>query len=613
MTSSTLSRLWPASTGRLASRLGKVPLWTAALFVLGLVVVFSPNLIWVSGIHGDYETIYFKSAGQGMIDQLLAIGRPVAAIFNDLTILPMQSVSSIRWIRMFSLLTACVLGMQMLTICIAVLRTRKVDALAICLVTVLVPPLIYSILQPAAWAPHLVTLLFALAAYLVLSQSNLQLLSFVALVRERQWHALPRQAWAYACSRPVWAGALIYLLALYDYPPNAMILVLFPVVAVLFSQTPRIYRLLIAARDIAFVGLALVLYGVSAKLIYFPLVSPFVYWNSEAWRQAQLAANARTAANYEYKINTDIGAILERVGNLMKLAGDVWFLPQTRIYLIALVLILLAMGAVFLLAMLRPGERGEDGTPERTFRVWLLHAVAAGLVPAICFVAAAAPVVVAGGGFITYRTIPAPIAIAAVVVLWSAGSLVATGWRLVGGSRRAASLARSAAMLLTVAAALAANFYANYATMTLARNELAYFKQIVREASREKSRAIILVDPRPSTLPEENPQIFDQHGRSVPPYELGCLSGYCQQTGAIVRVAAAELGLPQDAFDVFIVRDDQPVPGISCALLASDTPTDKAGASEKVRWYVNFYRNLRPFTCKTYSLAWHDLALNPAP
>src|SRR5262249_31321438 len=116
MTSSSLVRLWPVPEGRLSAQLGKVPGWALMVFVFSIVVAFSPNLIWVSGIHGDYETIYFGSSGQGMIDQLLAIGRPVAAIFNDLTILPMQSVSAIRWIRIFSILTAAVLGLQMLVI-----------------------------------------------------------------------------------------------------------------------------------------------------------------------------------------------------------------------------------------------------------------------------------------------------------------------------------------------------------------------------------------------------------------------------------------------------------------------------------------------------------------
>ena len=580
------------------SRLGQVPTWVFGLFVAAIAIAFWPNIVQVGGIHGDYETLYFKSSGMGMVDQYLAIGRPVAAVIANLTMWPLQSLADFRWVRLFSVLTACLLGLQMLAICIVVLRTRKTDAITIAIAAFFVPPFIYSILQPAAWAPHLVTMVIAQSAYLVLSRSNFQAVPFAILIGRREWRAVARHCLDYAGSRPVWLGFLIFQLALYDYPPNAMILVLFPVIAVLFSPTPWAYRMLIAVRDLCFVGAALVVYSVSAKLIYYPLVRPFVYWNSEAWRLANVGkADVNTAANYDYKFNIDVGEMLARLGRLAKVAGDIWFLPQSQFYVVtgAVVLLAIAVGAF---AVLRSRQ--------------MLKSVTVLLVPVVCFLAAAVPVLVAGGGFITYRTIPAPIAITAIVFVFAVGSLARSLWRLVGDPHRAAARIGDAAMALAICAALAANLYANYVTMRLTTNELAYFKDIVRTAAANRSRAIIFIDPRPITLPEENPQIYDQHGRPVPPFELGCLSGYCEQSGAIVRIAAEEVGLPRESFNVLVIRNGKPVSGVTCDTLMAPDPVYPPQASERTIWFVNFYRSQKPFTCVPYSLAdWHDLGTAP--
>src|ERR1700682_5030509 len=210
MTEATMSRGPELVDDRQRSRLVKVPRWAFLLFVLAVGIAFWPNLVQVSGIHGDYETLYFKSSGMGMVDQYFAIGRPVAAVIANLTMWPLHSLADFRWVRLFSVLTACLLGLQMLAICIVVLRTRKVDAVAIAVATFFVPPFIYSILQPAAWAPHLVTMLIAKGAYLVLSPPTFQAVPFVILLRQREWRALARQCLDYAASKPVWVGFLTF-------------------------------------------------------------------------------------------------------------------------------------------------------------------------------------------------------------------------------------------------------------------------------------------------------------------------------------------------------------------------------------------------------------------
>jgi hypothetical protein len=152
------------------------------------------------------------------------------------------------------------------------------------------------------------------------------------------------------------------------------------------------------------------------------------------------------------------------------------------------------------------------------------------------------------------------------------------------------------------------NFYANYLTMRLSRNELAYFKGIARQAIDNGSKAIVLIDPRPFSLPEDIVVAYDQTGRAVPPYELGCLSGVCLQSGAILHVAAAELGHRMDVFDVHPIRHDEPTPGITCERLTAATPSYR-GLSERTISLVRFLRSQAPITCVTYSLAWRNLEL----
>lgn len=163
-------------------------------------------------------------------------------------------------------------------------------------------------------------------------------------------------------------------------------------------------------------------------------------------------------------------------------------------------------------------------------------------------------------------------------------------------------------MALALVAALAGSFYANYATMKLARNEFAYFSGIVAQAIEIKSKTIFFLDPRPLTLPEDNPVLYERRGSAIPPYELGCLSAYCLQSGAIMHVAAAELGRPAGEFSILVPRGDYPVPGLSCSMLMLPDPTYPPNASAQVVATINYYRTFPgPITCATYDPAWHDL------
>src|ERR1051325_9816028 len=96
------------------------PLFAVLAFSLAVAFAFSPNLLSIYGIHNDYEMLSSKRLAffHPEAGELFAIARPVAALLTNLTMLPVESLSDYRWTRLFSLLTMCVLGAQLMSICI---------------------------------------------------------------------------------------------------------------------------------------------------------------------------------------------------------------------------------------------------------------------------------------------------------------------------------------------------------------------------------------------------------------------------------------------------------------------------------------------------------------
>jgi hypothetical protein len=88
---------------------------------------------------------------------------------------------------------------------------------------------------------------------------------------------------------------------------------------------------------------------------------------------------------------------------------------------------------------------------------------------------------------------------------------------------------------------------------------------------------------------------------------LGCFSGPCLQTGAIVKVMAQRFGLPADKFKVYTLQGDDIRPGVTCQALQSSTFVSPAGLSESVTSLLIYLRTL-PLECVTYSLDWLDLS-----
>ncbi len=595
----------------------RIPIWPILVFAGVIAAAYSPNVLQVFSLLDDYDMLSLKSLRfffHNESEHLFSVARPLAGLFSNLPLLPVQSAADFRWVRILAILTVCVTGAQMIANCIVRLNTSKLDAIAVTIATFLVPSFIYAILSASAWAPHLVTSFIVVGAYTLLGRSNAQAMPFLVLARRRDYRAFWHQVFVYSCSRPVWSACLIYQLAFYDYPPYTTIMVVFPVIGILFSRAPLPHRLLIALRDMCFVGVGFFLYFLSTALIYLPFVRLFTLKGTGDLSVYENEIVAAGYANHQFKYNLDFGTVVTRLGDMMSLSGDLWFLPQLNVHVL--------VGVVFLFALFLANGMGlfarRDVPPSAVDdslglgRLRLVSRPPEGVVTlfvlACCFVLAAAPVLASAGGFIVYRTSVSPIAVASISFIFAARGIASTIWQVAGNPFSAAATVGAAATVLTAGAAFAACFDANYAIMKLGRNEFAYFTEITRQAIDHKSKTIVLVDPRPPIVGMG--RVYDEQGRPVPSFELSCFSSYCTQTGSIVRVAGVQFGLPLDSFQFVLPRGDSPVPGLTCDMLTAPTAFYPPNASARSIAIINEYRTLTPLTCSTVSMAWHDLGVD---
>jgi len=468
--------------------------WPAVMVVcMAIAIAFSPNVIEVYGVHNDYEMLHFKSHSffHNEAETLFGIARPVAALLTNLTVLPVQSLADYRWTRIFSILTMCLMGCQLVALCIYRLRTSAIDAVAVALVTLLGPPFIYSVLNASAWSPHLLSVLLVLVAYAVLGGANVLLASFGEAFERRDLRLLQRQVWQYCRLEPVWIACIVYQLALFDHPPNAMMLALFPVVAALFSRAPVAYRALLAARDFAFIGGNIVLYTLAVKLVYLPIVGLFTSMPPPYGS----ALGERIIATYRFDFNFDPSVAAVRLGNLLKVAGDLWFLPQTAAHIALGGLVLLAFVLAQLPVPRRRASPQDAASQPLLSRIGVSSGAAAALgtiaVPCVSLLVGSSTIIASATGFVTYRTIAVAIAILAVICLFAVRGIVDWAARLVMDPGVAVRRAGDAAVALIACTAVAANFYMNDLTMRLARNEFAYFSGVVRQAVERKADVIV--------------------------------------------------------------------------------------------------------------------------
>lgn len=609
MSTSVLSHDILVSRRRASTWLYKqLPIWTLLTFAGTLAVAYSPGVIHLFNLLDDYDVLTFKSQHFFLhleAAHLFSIARPVAALLTNAPLWPVRSAADFRWVRIFAILTVFLIGAQLMANCVVRLHTRALDALAVALAVFLGMAFIYATMDLTAWTPHLLSTFLAVGAYTRLGRSNALTLPFVLLSQRRDWRAMLRQLPIYFFSRPVWTACLIYELALYDYPPFALLIAVFPVIGILFSQAPRAYRTLVAVRDIFFLCICLVIYSLSTALIYLPFVRLFTRMGTGDASAYENKFVASLYASYQFAYNTHLGVIVSRLGQMLLVSGDLWFLPQSRFHLLT--------GAILVLAVLlanRPRARtaGDDTCARLRFDSWASDGIVTVTTVTICILIASAPVWGSAGGFVQYRTVVAPTALIAIAFIFAVRSIAAMVWIMVGNPTAAAAKAANVAIGLTIGAAFAANFYANYAITKLGRNEFAYFTEIARRAVENKSKTVFLIDQRPPGI--DVSMVYDQKGRWVPPYELSCFASYCMETGATLRVAAAQFGLPLDALNILVPRGDSPVPGLTCDMLTSPTPHYPASASDRSVAIINYYRTLGPLTCVMVSMAWHDIGID---
>lgn len=582
-----------------------------AVFAVLAAIAYAPNILVVVGIHNDYELLSVKSLTflHPEAEQLFRIARPVAALLSNVPVWPLQSLEDYRWSRLFSVITLCGLAAMMMAICTRRLGVRVVPAFCVTVGALMVPPFVYSVLNAAAWAPHLVSILAALAAYRMVSRANVQLL---ALESGARWDVRITlwQIFSYLRLKPVYRACLVYQLAFFDYPPNALVLVCFPVITVLFSDAPRKYRWLLASRDIAFVSFNVVLYSLATKLFYMPVAGLFLPPVVPPDPEINPFA-ARIAPSYRFDFNTDPVEFVRRLHDTLKVAGDVWFLPQLQFHYVVLSVAVVAVIAANI-SRRRDRESASEILPTEglvrlNFGARISDGAVVTAVLAICFLIAASPVVASGGGFVTYRTIAIPTAIAGIVFLFAAAALAQFCWSVAGGARRFSVRVRNTTLILIAIVGAASNLIINYETMILARNEFGYFTDIMRTAMKNKSRLVVLYDPRPLTLPEDHPVVYDQQRRPIPPYELACFSGYCFQTGAIAHIASEMMGAPKDYITVFPMRPGDPFVDMDCPRLMASFAKPPEDVPDRIAATINWLKNIRPVTCVNYGLGWHDL------
>lgn len=583
------------------------PDWAFLVLIVAVALAYCPGVLNVFSLLSDFDALALKSDHFFFHNEavhLLSIARPVAALLSNWPMLFVQSPEDFRWIHLFSLLTVCVLGCWMIEISIGRLYASAWDAVAVALGTFMGLAFIYPVLESTAWVPHLLTTLLAFWAYSILSRSNVRALALLSDAARSDYRPIFRQSLAYCRARPVWLSCVVYQFAFYSYPPFALLVVTFPVISVLFSRSPATYRQFIAVRDVLFVGANLVFYSVSTKLIYLPLVRFFTAKGSGAADAYESEQAAALYAGHQFLYNTDPSAMARRLGHLMRVSGDLWFPPQANMYIFTAIACSLALLAAWPRARAAAGEGLIAGAKDRG---WIITV----LVLAACFLMAASPILVSAGGFVAYRTSVATTAVTAIVFVFAIRSIAEGLWAKFGASSGAAR-AGAVAIALAAATAFAANAYANYAVMKLGRNEVAYFTDIVRQAVDNRSKAIVLIDPRPWNGAQGYNMwpIVDEKGRAVPPFELGCFSSFCLQNGSIVRVIAAELGLPAKDYELVVTRAGDPVPGLTCEMLEGPAASYPPNASARSIELINRYRSFAPLTCVMASTMWHDLGLD---
>ena len=560
-------------------------------FAAILALIYLPSVLFVYGVMADAEQVFFKS--DGLISHeamhLAGIGRPIAALFANVPLYFLDTLADYRFARVFSLLTLILAGCAMIQVLAARLWIRPAVAVIVALGTLCLPGFIFSLMNPTAWPMHLLSIVFAVAAYGLWARSHATSLFLATSLLDLDRRGI-REALLPSSGLGSAVGALIlFELSLFTYPPNSLLILVFPVAMLLFSALPTSCKLSLLLRDLALVSGGIVLFILISKLLYFP-VGHFL-------KLLPPVIDSGPNAIYRFEFNFDLQHVTERLLDSVRVAKDLWFLPNFENAVLGGYA---AVAALTLLMWLQTPRRSRP-----TGRGILVAGAIIG-----CYIISVTPLIFSLGGLISYRTVIAATAIVMLAVLYFASEMHrAVVLRL---TQRVPWLKSDAVWLLPVLLAIYwTTSYGICSVIQISQNELAWVAATVRAAKAKQAEGLVFIDGRSTISPEELRIARDAHGHALLPYESGCFSTYCIFAPGIYETAKVELGLPRDAIQVMIVRDES-LRGATCDTLRGHMLTygGLLGWSTSSRFAFGLHEFLQrypKFECREYTTKWADL------
>ena len=562
-----------------------------ALFTVGILVAYFPFVSnkFTLGLYdshfmytniNDPPGLFFREA-----IHLISIARPIPAAFTNITFWSLiRDLSDLRlhsWFRMFTLI---MLGWQFIYISKHYLKFSSTQAVACSLCIFVIPSFHYAVINPTGYVPFLVTIFLMNLSYIYISKKDPRFIIILFYSTSSNGNErFIRKYVEYLTSKPVLLFLCYFLLAMYDYPPNALLIFVYPVARLLFAPIPYFLRVAFALRDIVLFSAAMIIYFLATKLIYFPVVK--IVFALKTYREGD-------QPEYIFGLIKNPWVIFDRFFDVMRVAGDLWLFPQAGLRYVYLMILAVALFVIAIRAavtagaslnsqatadgvkrfdrdMFRSTQWRAESRPSFSSRLHEIqdnHAVVLALT-AVIFVLTAVPIILPSGGFIDYRTIVAPTATAAMLFAY----LICILLREVSGQITRLSPLHNSQRLRQVVLGgglLSLIAFVNYEqsiTVELAKRELAYIHGHVRAALSVGAKTIIMVDPRATLNPRELKVTADRDAKPTMPYIFGCYSIICSPSIHIFKYSLQEMGLPFTALEVEVLRGEA-FAGVKCEM-----------------------------------------------
>jgi hypothetical protein len=477
-------------------------------------------------------------------------------------------------------------------------------------------------MQSTAWAPLIVSLGLAIWAYNYLARCQgfgipLLIIAWMSALSSGlpsngtidtnffpRASAMPLRL-SHLVSRPGVLATIFMQLAFLTYPPDAMGICLFTALALLFSPQSAPYKLLICVRDLLFIVFNLVLYVAITKGIYFPI------GHATGW--VIPIATQGYGSEYEFRVELDAANIVWRFLTSLRIAADLWFLPNYRPFTYALAATVLALGLAA-----RAHPTAGVSSPRKTTSLILTTAAAVTMILMLAALSVA-PVLLAAGAAPQYRTNTVFMMIGASAFLYC---LIAIADRVAAASASriiTRSFARNA-VLLPLAALIVLTMARNVAvTIKLYQNEFAYALDLLSAMASKGDYALVIFDRRDAMMPQDVPIAADADGNAIVPYDLGCFAAYCQAYGGVYAQAGRAAGIPADDLRMIrVIRGDE-ARKMDCGLfqrrfdrIPATVSRDTAQMLEDFRdgadGMLKYRSRYWSVSCVDYDLSWRRLS-----